>query len=90
MFEGHAYKLGWKYTTLICDSQRYMQYLMSQFEKVHSSCTAYVTAQDSMRHLDKRMTCRPVKQFALDFSSCLQGSTMTVLRAVHMHTAHIS
>ena len=31
MFQGHAWTYGWKYTTLICDSQKYMQHLMKQF-----------------------------------------------------------
>ena len=34
MFPGRNWEHGWKYTTLICDSQLYMRYLNQQFDKV--------------------------------------------------------
>lgn len=34
MFPGHPWTHGWKYTTVICDSQLYMQYLHKQFTQV--------------------------------------------------------
>ena len=34
MFPGNNWEHGWKYTTLVCDSQLYMRYLNQQFHKV--------------------------------------------------------
>ena len=36
MFPGRSWEHGWKYTTLICDSQLYMHYLNQRFHEVGS------------------------------------------------------
>lgn len=46
MFQGHAWRYGWKYTTLICDSQKYMQYLMRQFTQVGHQTTLHTDTLD--------------------------------------------
>lgn len=38
IFPGHRWTHGWKYTTVICDSQLYMQYLQQQFVQVCVYC----------------------------------------------------
>ncbi len=61
MFPGHPWTHGWKYTTVICDSQLYMQYLHKQFTQVS-------TTRHMFSHASLPQKARPLLQAQLILS----------------------